>query len=160
MQGKGIPLFIINSFNEIPVFIAAFLIRVQHKVKKTKEKNILIFWCYIQIVKPLFRKHRPIPKVLDGSAIVQVVSCLFLTTEARIQSLAHPCGIWGRDSGNGAGVSPSTLVFSCQLPFHEFLTLIYHQGLVQWTHLQPQHEGTQSHLSTTTNVLNLENWMK
>jgi hypothetical protein len=65
-------------------------------------KNVLIFLCYTQIINPIFAKHRHIPKVLDGNATIQVASFLFLTTETRIHSLAHPCVICGRDSGTGA----------------------------------------------------------
>jgi hypothetical protein len=54
-------------------------------------------------------------QVLDGSTIVQVSSCMFLTTNGRIYSRHHPRGICGRVSSIRAGVSPSTLVFPCQL---------------------------------------------
>jgi hypothetical protein len=37
-----------------------------------------------------------------------------VTTEARVQSLATPCGIWNGQSGRWANISPSTLDFRCQ----------------------------------------------
>jgi hypothetical protein len=59
-------------------------------------------------MNPLFPKQKHSAEILDGSAMVQVASCLFLTMEARIHSHAHPYVICGRDSGTGTHVSPST----------------------------------------------------
>jgi hypothetical protein len=41
-------------------------------------------------------------------------------------------------------LSPSTLVFTCQVPFHKPSMLIY-QGLVHWAHLRLQYWGTYFH---------------
>jgi hypothetical protein len=51
--------------------------------------------------------------------MAQAVSRRPLTAEARIRFWISPCGICGGQSGTGAGFSPSTSVFPCQLPvFH------------------------------------------
>jgi len=38
---------------------------------------------------------------------------LVFVVVARFQGLTDPCGIWGRQRGNGTGFSPSTLVSVC-----------------------------------------------
>jgi hypothetical protein len=48
--------------------------------------------------------------------MAQAVSRRPLTAEARVRSLVGPCGICGRQSGTGTGLSLSTSVFPCQ--FH------------------------------------------
>jgi hypothetical protein len=48
--------------------------------------------------------------------MAQAVSRRTLITEARVRSRVSPCGIYGGQSGTGAGFSPSTSVFPGQ--FH------------------------------------------
>jgi hypothetical protein len=52
----------------------------------------------------------------DGRAMAQAVSRRPLTTEARVRSRVSSCGIFGGQSGNETGFSPTTSIFPCQ--FH------------------------------------------
>ena len=54
-----------------------------------------------------------IHEIRDGSlgrAVVQAVGVRSITEDARIQSQVSPCGIFGGQSGTGAGFSSSTSV--------------------------------------------------
>ena len=46
--------------------------------------------------------------------MAQTVNGRVVTAEARIQSQASPCNIYGGQSGTGTGFSPTTSVFPCQ----------------------------------------------
>jgi hypothetical protein len=52
--------------------------------------------------------------ILLGRALSQAVSRRSVTAEARVQSQASLCGVCGASGDTGTGLSPSTLVYSCQ----------------------------------------------
>jgi hypothetical protein len=58
---------------------------------------------------------------------------------------SFPSYPWGTNSQWGR-------FFPCQFSFHQCSILIYRQGLVQWAHLRPQYQGTQSHPTPTTKI--------
>ena len=59
-------------------------------------------------------------------SMIQVVIRQFLTTEIQVQTQVSPYGICGGQTGTGAGVSVSTLVFSCQChSTNEHISFIY-----------------------------------
>lgn len=61
-------------------------------------------------------------------ALAQEVSCLPLTTETWVQSLASPWGICGVQCGTGTSFSLSASVFPCQHHFTNVsYSFIYHQ---------------------------------
>ena len=47
-------------------------------------------------------------------AVILFVSYPLVNVEAGVQFHTNPCGIRGCQSGDGTGLSPSTLVFPCQ----------------------------------------------
>jgi hypothetical protein len=56
--------------------------------------------------------------------MAQVVSRRPLTAMARVRARVNPCGICGRQSGTGTGLSPNSSVFPCQ--YHSTAALQTH----------------------------------
>jgi hypothetical protein len=63
-------------------------------------------------------------KVGLGRAMAQAVSRRPLMAESRVRTRVNPCGIFGGQSGTGAGFSPSSSAFPCQ--YHSIVSLYTH----------------------------------
>lgn len=66
----------------------------------------------------LYTDHRKY-NLKVGCAMIQAVSPLPLTTEARIRSQVSTCDICGGQSSTGTGFSPSTMYFGFPAMFHD-----------------------------------------
>jgi hypothetical protein len=66
-----------------------------------------------------------------GHAMAQAVSWWPLTTEAQVCAQVSPYGIYGGQSIDETGISPSCLVFPCNIIPLSLSKLIYHLGDMQ-----------------------------
>lgn len=120
-----------ETANEIWISYFTVLRKNIHNKKYTQRTNFFT-WNYLYMFSVLFQCSLMSNHSTDCLLCpVQAVNSRLLIGEVHVWFQGSPCKIYGGKNRTGEGSSGRASYSICQLPFHQFTVLTYHQGLVQ-----------------------------